>query len=200
MKKQILEFLKLVTPIDQSEEENIDQPPAELIRRYRDVLIDIHNEWLKAAPQEEDAVYFEIGEAVFDYFKGPLEYAESLSEALHENNGKSSMLRLKKIIAERPVDVYSLLFLLNLERLRAPGDLEKAVRRAMGVAAAKTRLAVDPKQKEKEFVHECWREWKSDPSRYSSKAAFARDMLSKCQYLKSQKKIEDWCREWESAN
>ena len=32
--------------------------------------------------------------------------------------------------------------------------------------------------------------------RYKSKAAFARDMLEKCEHLTSTKKIEDWCREW----
>lgn len=54
-----------------------------------------------------------------------------------------------------------------------------------------------PQTADKAFVFECWKEWRADPARYGGKAAFARDMLDKCGTLKSQKKIEDWCREWE---
>lgn len=63
--------------------------------------------------------------------------------------------------------------------------------------AAKERLKRDPKQRDKKFVLDCWVEWQAKPSNYLSKAEFARDMLQKCAYLKSNKKIEDWCREWE---
>lgn len=63
---------------------------------------------------------------------------------------------------------------------------------------ALTRLSKDPKQKEKGFVYECWQLWQQQPSDYKGKAAFARDMLDKCEYLTSQKIIEDWCREWET--
>ena len=55
----------------------------------------------------------------------------------------------------------------------------------------------DPKQADKNFVFECYKEWKSRPERYKSKAAFARDMLDKCEHLESQKKIEDWIRLWD---
>lgn len=61
------------------------------------------------------------------------------------------------------------------------------------------KLESDPKQKEKVFVCECWQDWQKNPDRYKSKAAFARDMLTKCEHLISQKKIEDWCREWENS-
>jgi hypothetical protein len=66
--------------------------------------------------------------------------------------------------------------------------------------AAIAKMAADPKQKEKKFVCECWKEWQEQPGRYKGKAAFARDMLNKCEHLESQKKIEDWCRDWEKAN
>ncbi|WP_175939918.1 hypothetical protein [Caballeronia sp. BCC1704] len=62
---------------------------------------------------------------------------------------------------------------------------------------AMARYARDPKQKEKAFVRQCWSDWQRKPSCYASKAAFARDMLTKCEHLTSQKQIEDWCREWE---
>lgn len=63
--------------------------------------------------------------------------------------------------------------------------------------AAKLKHANSAKQREKEFILECWKEWQQDPARYASKAAFAADMLTKCEHLKSEKKITDWCREWE---
>lgn len=63
--------------------------------------------------------------------------------------------------------------------------------------SAEMRRKIDPRTSEKEFVHDCWRRWRLNPDAYRSKAEFARDMLEKCEHLKSQKKIEDWCREWE---
>jgi len=54
-----------------------------------------------------------------------------------------------------------------------------------------------PQTADKAFVFECWKDWQKEPGRYRGKAKFAKDMLEKCESLKSQKKIEDWCREWE---
>lgn len=68
---------------------------------------------------------------------------------------------------------------------------------AFAVAGVRAKLAKDPRQAERKFVLQCWKEWNADPERYSSKAAFARDMLEKCEHLVSSKKIEDWCRVWE---
>lgn len=62
---------------------------------------------------------------------------------------------------------------------------------------AKAKHATDQKQEEKRFVKDCWNAWNDEPSRYKSKAAFARDVLEKCKLLESTKVIEDWCREWE---
>ncbi|MDM4772407.1 hypothetical protein [Solimonas sp. SE-A11] len=73
------------------------------------------------------------------------------------------------------------------------------VRRKMAYEAAVVRHQKDPKAADKKFVFECYRDWRANPSRYKSKAEFARDMLEKCQHLKSQKKIEDWVREWDAA-
>lgn len=63
--------------------------------------------------------------------------------------------------------------------------------------AANIRWQLDPRNTEKSFVKECWLDWKRDPSKYSSKARFARDMLTKLDHLSSTKVIEDWCREWD---
>ena len=66
--------------------------------------------------------------------------------------------------------------------------------------SAMLRYKNDPKQKEKVFVRECWDAWQKKPKSYTGKADFARSMLDKCEHLKSQKKIEDWCRDWEALN
>jgi hypothetical protein len=70
-------------------------------------------------------------------------------------------------------------------------------RRRLGYEASIEKLKHDPKQREKQFVRECWNEWQKTPGSYKSKASFARDMLNKCEHLVSVKKIEDWCRQWE---
>ena len=77
-------------------------------------------------------------------------------------------------------------------------ELTKA-RRQLAYTGAIEKLKKDPKQKEKLFVKQCWDTWQDKPSSYPSKAEFSRDMLTKCEHLKSQKKIEDWCREWEKS-
>lgn len=70
---------------------------------------------------------------------------------------------------------------------------------SIALLGAYAKLAIDPKQKEKLLVRDCWDEWKKQPDRYKGKAAFARDMLNKFESLKSQPVVERWCREWESA-
>lgn len=74
------------------------------------------------------------------------------------------------------------------------------IRRKFAVSGALGKLQNDPKQREKKFVHDCWIRWQSAPNSYKSKAAFARDMLAKCEHLESSKKIEDWCRAWEKKS
>lgn len=78
-------------------------------------------------------------------------------------------------------------------------EYEALARSNLGKAGVKAKLDNDPKQKEKDFVYKCWQEWQTNPDSYRSKAAFARDMLDKVENLSSQKKIEDWCREWEKS-
>ena len=66
--------------------------------------------------------------------------------------------------------------------------------------ASIAKLKKDPKQKEKIFVFDCWKAWQEKPSSYKFKSDFAKDMLDKCEHLESQKKIEDWCRDWEKTH
>ncbi len=85
------------------------------------------------------------------------------------------------------------------ESKRKMDEMPALVLRERAKAGAKVKLSNDERQSEKVFVLSCWKSWRQNPPSYKSKAAFARDMLDKCQHLTSQKKIEDWCREWEKA-
>lgn len=76
----------------------------------------------------------------------------------------------------------------------------REARQQLAYQAVQAKLARDPKQREKAFVRECWKAWQEKPDSYNGKAAFARDMLTKCEHLESQKKIEDWCRDWEAQS
>lgn len=68
---------------------------------------------------------------------------------------------------------------------------------AQAKKAARAKVANDPRQQEKEFVLACWIRWKTThPSTYKTNTAFANDMLTKCEHLKSHKKITDWCGIW----
>jgi|CXWL01.1.fsa_nt_gi hypothetical protein len=90
--------------------------------------------------------------------------------------------------------------LANAIAIKSDNEKLKEVRRDMAYQGAIARIRLDPKQNDKKFVFTCWQEWQDCPERYSSKASFARDMLEKCEHLVSNKKIEDWCREWEKSN
>ena len=85
----------------------------------------------------------------------------------------------------------------NAMAIESGSAREQEIRREMAYRSAMEKLRRDPKQQEKGFVRECWNEWQQNADRYKTKAAFAKDMLTKCDHLSSQKKIEDWCREWE---
>jgi len=87
----------------------------------------------------------------------------------------------------------------RIESIRKDAEFTENQRKKSAQNAAK-RHASDPKQDDKGFVFDCWKLWQEKPQHYKSKAAFARAMLDKCEHLVSQKKIEDWCRQWESAS
>lgn len=90
--------------------------------------------------------------------------------------------------------------LANAMAIESGNDKLQDARRNMSLRGAMAKIANDPRQKEKSFILECWQSWQKSPATYASKAAFSRDMIAKCEHLKSQKKIEDWCRGWEKAN
>lgn len=69
-------------------------------------------------------------------------------------------------------------------------------------SGAEAKNAKDPKQIAKNYIFNCWEVWQEESDKYNSKADFARTMLKLdiCKSLKSQKKIEDWCRDFEKKH
>lgn len=62
---------------------------------------------------------------------------------------------------------------------------------------AKERHARDPRRRARNFVHECWLAWQTEPRQYPSAAAFARAMLDKePDTLTSEVVVTRWVREW----
>lgn len=84
-----------------------------------------------------------------------------------------------------------------LVKMPIHADIAKAVRAQQAAKAVKVKLAKDPRQEAKRLVKECWQEWRAHPTRYRTKAAFAKDMLDKFDRLVSQPVITGWCRQWE---
>jgi len=125
---------------------------------------------------------------------------ESLKDDLNEI-ALSALDDARRSIESEPDNPYFMMPLLVacIEIGRAYGIVGEGVRFSKRMSDyARLKLQKDPKQIEKQFVFDCWRSWQAKPNAYNSKAAFARDMLTKCEHLSSQKKIEDWCREWEA--
>ena len=85
------------------------------------------------------------------------------------------------------------------QAIRDAAQAAREQRRQLAQTGARERHARDPRQADKAKIEECWKKWQCNPERYGGKAAFARAMLDKYGNLKSQKKIEDWCRAWEKA-
>ncbi len=123
-----------------------------------------------------------------------LKKAENIIKCLlDENSGTSDFIgQLNDVIANNAVGPLTLIAILTKHN-----ENEYSYRAKL---FAKIRLDLDPKQKEKKFIFECWQEWQIRPSQYKGKAQFARNMLDKCEHLRSQKKIEDWCRLWEKEH
>ena len=101
-----------------------------------------------------------------------------------------------------PENSEAMLKLLDPEILRLIEVARKASKSAAGRKAATARYARGgPKAEAKRTVEECWRDWQKQPERYSSVAAFARDMLEKFpDELRSQHVVEGWSRDWTLRN
>lgn len=157
-------------------------------------------EWIKELPESEILdICWGMGTA-----KGPIS-DESLADVFHTLFCFAALIEIENAYIGLFFDgrdaVSSALAaaeaVFNAETIANRTERIQEARREIALQGALSRLQNDPRQREKQFVKECWREWREHPSRYASKAAFARDMLTKCSHLQSSKKIEDWTRSWE---
>lgn len=62
--------------------------------------------------------------------------------------------------------------------------------------SVQVKLSRDPKQVEIKNIRKEWNNWQKSPDKYPGAAEFARQMLNKCNHLKSTKHIENLCSEW----
>ncbi|MCG5073049.1 hypothetical protein [Paraburkholderia tagetis] len=72
-------------------------------------------------------------------------------------------------------------------------------RRARSLKALEMKKLYDRKGKHaaKKGAYGWWKRWQEAPDMYDSKTGFARAMMDKWPALENQKKITDWCRNWE---
>lgn len=89
--------------------------------------------------------------------------------------------------------------LAGAQAMDSESEVGRDARARLAKSAVLSRYKDDPKQQEKRFVRDCYQKWRDNGGPYRSKAEFARDMLQKCSHLTSQKKIEDWVRQWDKA-
>lgn len=76
--------------------------------------------------------------------------------------------------------------------------LLRRIDRERASARAKARHAQDPKRGGREFVRDCWKRWRREPSQYASASAFARAMLDKQPgLLTSEVVVTRWVRAWD---
>lgn len=90
--------------------------------------------------------------------------------------------------------------LANAMAIESGSDKLQDARKEMSFRGAMAKLAADPRQEEKAFIFKCWQDWQKSPDTYASKAAFSRDMMTKCEHLTDVGKIPRWCKEWEKTH
>lgn len=132
---------------------------------------------------------------------------EKRSRAYLEHFTAELYLKLKNVEEHaKLLDQFQRGIIVNALKLRS-GDSAGLIKRAHDYGrkaipskGGKSRAEKDPRNEEKAFIKECWLHWQEAPALYKSKAAFARDMLDKCELLTNYKVIEDWCREWKEES
>lgn len=84
------------------------------------------------------------------------------------------------------------------ESERHAQTLQRRIDHARASAGGKARHAKDPKRAAREFVRDCWKRWRREPSQYASASAFARAMLDKQpELLTSEVVVTRWVRSWD---
>lgn len=153
--------------------------------------------WLarKIANPDDAEASKQIGLLTGVTIEAELELAEKMAALF--SSADATMGDYARLMSERGISAVSLWFCGGFLR----GDNTKALLEQLisdrQRSASLARYSKDPKQMAKAEVRKMWELWRHDPSRYPSKAAFARDMIDKFDELKSTKKVEDWVRGWE---
>lgn len=115
---------------------------------------------------------------------------DGIFSAMRARDALSNAERVEGILAGQQV--------LGREDRATDGDhLVATIRQDLARSGAAAKWAAHPVGQAKAEVQQLWQEWQRQPSRYRSKAAFARDMLDKFEALGNQAVIVRWCTEWE---
>lgn len=140
----------------------------------------------------------QVGKLVRETMLKELHLAEELHKLMVSHESKLG--DYARLIADRGISAASLWFLGSLVKGESAEQLIETAMRERQRVASQARYAKDKKQLAKAEVRQLWTLWQSDPSRYPSRAAFARDMLDKFEDLTSVATVQDWTREWEKKS
>jgi hypothetical protein len=143
-------------------------------------------------PNDDEAL-LRVGQLVRETMRAELQLAERLAELL--NNPKSTIGDYAALFADHGISAASLWFCGSLLQGANRDHLLEGIIKERQRHASLARYANDPKQLAKIEVKRLWIEYRSGAA--PVRAKFARDMLEKFEVLASQKKIEDWTREWD---
>lgn len=126
--------------------------------------------------------YFDLVDLAWTY--GNRE-TEDAVEQLHQVLAFACLLRVDEALFQYQEGESFVVDAMAAARLREKVETSflladhSTVRSQIGAKAARARYLKDPKQDAKRFVHECWLEWKKNPSRYARQYDFAVDMMKK---------------------
>lgn len=126
-------------------------------------------------------------------FHKAIQRAETIS---HMCRGPDvNLAAIQTHLEAHPIDVLTLIALLGRDSKRKikARDQQKAKDAAEKHWSDEVN---NEKVKAKKEIHDHWKSWQDNPTRYRNLATFARAMLEKYPALDSNQTIERWCREW----
>ena len=135
-------------------------------------------------------------QAVADRMNQIMKAAGVEAQKLFEQSDTASLKDMENHINEHPPSALAIVLLVLL----AKAEQKTTQARAAAIAKRANNPKDLAKEKEKQFIFECWQAWQETPSQYKNQAKFAIAMLDKCEYLESSNVIEGWCREWKTEN
>jgi hypothetical protein len=93
--------------------------------------------------------------------------------------------------------VYATEMVVTARHLIGEAALTRRAMRTRAMSAARKRWQLDTSQLDRQMAHVYWMRWLENPSLYSSKAEFARDIVEKAKSVVNHRVVENWCRAWE---